>query len=165
VFPEPHSPVFDFAATAHGAAWIDDVAQRAVAVRDAVTSPEVIAHTDCSLRNIRIGHGELLAVYDADSLAVVPELHAVGQAAATWRNEGDSPNAPPELAEVDQYLDAYGRARGQRLTEVERRGAVAAAVRNLAYIARCEHAIDPREERLSGTRRWLRSEANLLLTG
>jgi hypothetical protein len=163
VFPQPHSPVFDFAATADGATWIDDIAVRALAVRDAVTSPEVIAHTDWSLRNIRIGHGGLLAVYDADSLAVVPEHHAVGQAAATWRNDGVSPNTPPEPAELDRYLDAYGRARGLRLTDEERRGAVAAAVWNLAYIARCEHAIDPRQERLPGTRRWLRSEANPLL--
>src|SRR3954447_24668536 len=32
VFPEPHSPIFDFVATAAGAEWIDDLARRAAAV-------------------------------------------------------------------------------------------------------------------------------------
>lgn len=163
VFPLPHSPIFDFDATAEGASWIEDVAEQALAVRDAVSSSAVIAHTDWSLRNIRIHDDALVAVYDADSLALVPEHHAVGQAAATWRNDGEGPDATPSVEELHAYIEAYADVSEKRFTQDDHRGAVAAALWTLAYIARCEHAIDPLADRLPGTRHWLRTHADRLL--
>ncbi len=72
LYPEPHSPLFDFEATAAGAEWIDDLAGRARALRDGDTNPPVVAHTDWSARNVRVWPDGIRAVYDADSLAFVP---------------------------------------------------------------------------------------------
>src|SRR5207237_9839292 len=107
VFPQPHSPLFDFDATGAGAEWIDDIGERAKALRDADTSEPVIAHTDWSLRNVRLDRRGPVAVYDWDSLALVPESHAVGGAAATWCKTGEPGDGTPSAAEVDDYLAAY----------------------------------------------------------
>ena len=53
LYPEPHSPLFDFVATAEGAGWIDSMAQTARSIRDADSTTEVVAHTDWSTRNVR----------------------------------------------------------------------------------------------------------------
>jgi hypothetical protein len=103
-------------------------------------------------------------VYDADSLALVPEHVAVGLAAATWCNDGECPEAAPDRESLQRYFDFYARARGRPFTAEERRGATAAAVWNLAYIARCEHALDPDEQRLPAIRQWLRVQADRLLS-
>src|SRR5206468_2199085 len=90
-------------------AWIDSVAADATAVRDQVgaTLPDVIAHCDWAARNIRLGpdpvgaypplqrkirtHREsVVAIYDCDSLALLPEAEAVGMAACTWGATGAS---------------------------------------------------------------------------
>ena len=39
LYPEPHSPIFDFVATAAGSVWIDEYARAALAVRDRDVSP------------------------------------------------------------------------------------------------------------------------------
>ena len=84
LYPEPHSPLFDFTRDAGSARWIDELAARAVDLRDrAGDDVMVIAHTDWSARNVRLHDGAVVAVYDWDSLARVRESTAVGQAAAT----------------------------------------------------------------------------------
>jgi|GEM_PF-716893 len=84
VYPEPHSPLFDFDSTSDGAAWIDDVARQAASLREGDSTPPVVAHTDWSARNIRLGDDGLRAVYDWDSVTLAPEATPVGQAAVTW---------------------------------------------------------------------------------
>jgi hypothetical protein len=162
-FPEPHSPIFDFAATARGAEWIDELARRAndVCARD--PSPAVIAHTDWSARNVRLSADGVLAVYDWDSLALVKESEAIGMAAATWSKLGEPNDGTPSAEEVDGYIDAYDAACEHRLTTEQRRAARAAAVRTMAYTARCEHVIDPDEREWTTTRPRLRSDAERLL--
>lgn len=143
LYPEPHSPVFDFAAKAEEATWIDDLAGRAKAIRDAVWGPPTIAHTDWSARNVRIRDGRLVLAYDWDSLALVSEPVAVGQAAATWRSLGDSGDpAAPDPEETVAYVSAYETAAGYRLTSEQRKAALAAALWVLCYTARCEHSIE-----------------------
>lgn len=56
LYPTPHSPLFDFAATAAGAEWIDEIATAARAVLDAEDAPIVIGHTDWSSRKRPHGH-------------------------------------------------------------------------------------------------------------
>lgn len=150
LYPEPHSPLFDFDATGPGAGWIDElaVAAKSARDRDSEDARPTIAHTDWSARNVRLGHDRVLAVYDWDSLALVAETTAVGNAAATWSAFGvdDDPVAPP-AAEVAAHVSAYERARDEPFTADERARIGAAALWCLAYTARCEHAIDPTGER------------------
>lgn len=143
LYPEPHSPFFDFSLRADGAAWIDRLGAQARAERDADDSPLTIAHTDWSARNIRVRDGQLQAAYDWDSLSLAPEPVAIGQAAATWCSFGEpgDPVAPgPE--QTMTYISAYESAAGHRLSRRQRRAAQAAALWVLCYTARCEHAIE-----------------------
>jgi hypothetical protein len=149
LYPEPHSPFFDFSVRAQDAAWIDRLAIQARAERDANDSLLTIAHTDWSARNIRVQDGEVVAVYDWDSLSRVAEAVAIGQAAATWCSFGepDDPVAPgPE--ETLAYISAYETAAGHQLTRQQQRAAQAAALWVLCYTARCEHAIEATTGRL-----------------
>jgi len=142
LYPAPHSPLFDFAATAEGAQWIDDIA---TAARERMVADTwVIAHGDWSARNVRLDSEGLACVYDWESLQLVPEATAVGIAAATWRAVG-TPNEPlaPAPTEIRQYVDQYEVHRGRPFPPTARRGAHAAAVYALAYTARCEHAVSP----------------------
>jgi Ser/Thr protein kinase RdoA (MazF antagonist) len=163
-FPEPHSPIFDFEGTAAGAEWIDELARRAAAVTAADLSPDVIAHTDWAARNVRIDRGEIVAVYDWDSLALVKECIAVASAAVTWCKTGEPDEHTPTADEIDAYISAYEAARRGPPAPSLRRLSRAAAVRSMAYTARCEHALDPSERRWSSTRARLRSDAEALLS-
>ena len=151
LYPEPHSAVFDFAATSAGAEWIDDVARAARA--EMVSNSSVIAHGDWSARNVRLDRRGLCGVYDWESLQLVAEPTAVGIAAATWCSLG-GPSEPlaPSASEIRAYVDAYESHRSGRFELSQRRGAWAAAVFALAYTARCEHALEPgtRTGRASG---------------
>jgi hypothetical protein len=143
LYGEPHSPLFDFAATATGAEWIDALATRAVKVRDADRRPPVIAHTDWSARNVRLDEDGLLAVYDWDSLALVTESTALGQAAVTWSVTADPGGTEfPTLPDIAGFVADYEAATGTRLDDDQWRAAGAAAAYTLAYTARCEHSLD-----------------------
>lgn len=151
LYPAPHSPLFDFAATAEGARWIDEIA---TAARERMTDDcPVITHGDWSARNVRLGPEGLVCVYDWESLQLVPETTAVGIAAVTWSYVGTPGEAlAPTSAEIRRYVDLYELARGHPFTISARRSAYAAAVFALAYTARCEHALTPgtRTGRASG---------------
>jgi hypothetical protein len=142
LYGDPHSPLFDFDSTGDGAEWIDDLARHASMIRREDTSAPVVAHTDWSARNVRFDQHRLLAVYDWDSLALVTEGTAIGQAAMTWSVTADpGGTAFPDLDSVLGYISDYEEARGSPLSTGERGAAQAAAVYVLAYTARCEHAL------------------------
>jgi hypothetical protein len=163
LFPEPHSPVFDFAATATGAEWIDAFAVRARAQRDRDPGEPVIAHTDWSAWNVRFDCERVLAVYDWDSLALVPESTAVGQAAATWSSTPAPGERAPSLTEMVGYVRAYEAARGRPFSAGEHRAIGGAVVWVLAYASRCEHAIDPHSELHRRARPRLAADGEALL--
>jgi hypothetical protein len=143
LYGEPHSPLFDFVGTADGAEWIDEYARRALVLRDADERPAVVAHTDWSARNLRLDEERLLAVYDWDSVALVPESTGIGQAAVTWSVTADpGGTAFPTLAHIAGFLADYEVAAGYRLDDEQWRAAGAAAAYTLAYTARCEHALE-----------------------
>ena len=80
--PEAHSPLFDFAATAAGAEWIDAIAARA---KPLATGDEPLAgHHDWCGEHMRFAGDAIVAVYDWDSLAIGPEAVIAGNAAATF---------------------------------------------------------------------------------
>jgi hypothetical protein len=145
VYPTPHSPLFDFASTTEGAAWIDDIAREAARRREEDGAAPVVAHTDWSARNVRFNDHRILAVYDWDSVALVPASVAVGQAAMTWSVTADPGGTEfPPLDSVLAYLDDYDRAAEAPLSSRQYRTAKASAAYLLAYTARCEHSLDRR---------------------
>lgn len=143
LYPQPHNPLFDFSLRAGGARWIDELAEAAKLARSTDGSVATVAHTDWSARNLRIEDQEVVVAYDWDSLALVTESVAVGQAAATWRSTGEASDPiAPGPDEVTAYLSAYESAAGRFLTAEQRRAGMAAALWVLAYTARCEHALE-----------------------
>lgn len=142
LYPEPHSPIFDFAATSSGAEWIDDLARRAKVIHEGSQSPSVVAHCDWSARNVRLHRDGIVAAYDWDSLALVRETTAVGQAAATWSAATGGEEAP-SVEEITAYVEAYEAERGQRFSDDERAAVGGAALFVMAYTGRCEHSNDP----------------------
>lgn len=144
LYPQPHSPIFDFERTAAGADWIDDLGRRALAVIEGADLSPVVTHTDWAARNVRFGAEGLLAIYDWDSIAATTEAEAVGAAAQTWRALGRwEDETAPAVDEVLEYVEAYGDARHRPLDRAERRVAAASALWVLAYSARCEHSLVP----------------------
>jgi hypothetical protein len=143
LYAEPHSPLFDFEKSSAGAPWIDGYAERASVLRQADHSPAVIAHTDWSARNVRFGPAGLVAAYDWDSLALLPESTAVGQAAATWSVTSEPGGSEfPSLESITEFVVRYEEARGRRFDDVQWRATGAAAAYVLAYTARCEDSLE-----------------------
>ena len=163
LYPTPHSPVFDFEATATGAEWIDELARVAKEGRDRHGGPLVVAHCDWSLRNVRVTEHALLAVYDWDSLSRTREVVAVGQAAATW-SAIDGSQISPDIREVAAFVSNYEAARGGPFSRDERAAIGASALYVLAYTARCEHALDPASVVHHRARPRLASDGDLLLS-
>jgi Phosphotransferase enzyme family len=143
LYPEPHSPLFDFEKSSARAGWIDRYAERASVLREADHSSPVTAHTDWSARNVRFGPGGLVAAYDWDSLALVPESTAVGQAAATWSVTSEPGGSEfPSLESITEFVVGYEEAGGRRFDDVQWRATGAAAAYVLAYTARCEDSLE-----------------------
>jgi len=165
LYPEPHNPVFDFAATSPGAEWIDRIAQEARPPGGDPGLPRVAGHLDWSANNVRLGPGGVLVVYDWDSLAVTAEAVVAGQAAATWRSTGEtSDRDAPDGMEISRFIQAYADARGRPFTAAEEAAAARAAVWVMAYTARCEHALEQRTPWVrTRARLWLRRHAEPLL--
>jgi len=143
LYPTPHSPVFDFEATAEGAEWIDDHARTAREVLDVpgAGGPPVLVHQDWCSRNVRVVDGVVVAAYDWDAVSRAPVARAAGQAAILWPCTGEPGMPDPSTTEeLDVFLDAFADSWGP-LTAGDRHVAHAAARYSLAYLARCEHAI------------------------
>lgn len=152
LWPPPHNVLFDFEATATGAEWIDGIAAGAKDAVDALQAPAVIGHADWSVDQMRFEGGAVKAVYDWDSLRCDKEAVFVGIAAsnfaATWR--GEAPN-PPTPDEARLFVADFEAARGEPFPESEKYAVHAAAVYAVAYMARCEHALDPKQGNVRGS--------------
>jgi hypothetical protein len=143
VYPAPHSERFDFAATAVGAEWIDELAA-AARVRLATVAPtSVVAHGDWRVQNVSVRDGQVDAVYDWESVAVLDELTMIAIAATTFTVDWERTEPRfPTPAETMTFVAAYGDARGAAFTDSERDRLAVAMVATMSYGARCEHA-DP----------------------
>jgi Ser/Thr protein kinase RdoA (MazF antagonist) len=143
LYPTPHSPRFDFAATAPGAEWIDELAAAARArLRTRPVTPTVV-HGDWRIENLCVDDERVVAVYDWDSVGLATEAVALATAATTFSVDWQQPPgrrfpAPPEIR---AFISDYERARGTPLAPDERETLAAAIVAGLSYGARCEHAI------------------------
>jgi len=141
LWPQPHSPLFDFEATRDGTEWIDEYAERS---RSLPVGNLVIGHGDWSVKHFRFVGDEISAIYDWDSLIRTDEPRIVGQAAATHPATWYVPTtvlATPDEART--FVADYEEARGRTFTPEERARLAAAATYNVAYGARCESCGDP----------------------
>lgn len=170
LWPTPHSRLFDFEATARGAAWIDAIGRRALVQMAEVkrAGDVVLAHGDWRAGNLRFDarRGRISAVYDWDSLGPGREPVHVGAVAhafcADW--ERAEPKAP-SVEEIRSFVAEYEEARGRPFGTRERRALAASLTYATAYTARCGHAIDParREFETGDHRHTLREHAAELL--
>lgn len=152
LWPAPHNVLFDFARTAKGAEWIDRIARRSKGTFESVVMRPVIGHSDWAAKHFRFDGNAITIVYDWDSLQLSNECRIVGGAAATftcnWYLDVDRVPRPDESA---AFVREYENARGQRFAAEELRAVCAAATYCMAYVARCEHAIDLDGRRLPGS--------------
>jgi hypothetical protein len=150
LWPVPHSRLFDFASTAEGAGYIDELAREARR-RMQSAGPHVISHNDWRAEHVRFQADAISVAYDWDSLCVTHEPAAVGAAAhmfcADWSRE-DVVQAPT-LEEARAFVDDYEAVRGGSFTPEERRACGASFTYAVAYTARCGHAsgVDLRNQR------------------
>lgn len=168
LWPRPHSPLFDFEATRAGAEWIDALAARARETRRRAEGTFVIGHFDWRVEHARFDErAKLVASYDWDSLHAELEPVLVGANAhaftADWQRE-DLVRVP-SVDEIRAFISDYERARGAPFTRAELELARASCVYSLAYTARCNHAVKPREEGWNGDfRPLLRAHGDALLS-
>lgn len=151
LWPIPHSKLFDFEATAHGAAWIDDIA---AAARERCSAGElVIGHTDWRAEHVRLAGDAVAVAYDWDSLARDREPAIVGSCAhgftADWSRTGRA--QAPTLDEARAFVADYEAARGTPFERAERAACAAMFAYACAYTARCEHARGADERDVPGT--------------
>jgi hypothetical protein len=142
LWPTPHSKLFDFAASAKGAEWIDDVARRA-RTRFEPLGKRVIGHSDWRVEHVRFLAGAPVVAFDWDSLSCEREPALIGSVThgfcADW-SRSDYRQAP-SLEEARAFVADYERARGQAFSADERRSCGACFAYASAYTARCGHAL------------------------
>jgi hypothetical protein len=153
LWPTPHSKLFDFAATAAGAEWIDDVARAARAAMTAA-GEIVIGHGDWRAEHVRFDGERPVVAFDWDSLCKEREPALVGFNAhafcADWtRAETIAP--APTLDEARAFVADYEAARGRAFSVDERRLCGAAFAYSCAYTARCSWALGSDERAKPGT--------------
>jgi hypothetical protein len=144
LWPEPHDLRFDLRGTAAGAEWIDEAARAARATLAATAFPDVVGHLDWRVQNLAFAGSRVSAIYDWDSVALVPEPALVASSSVIhpidWRL--DQPDPLPTLDELDAFVADYEAARGTAFDEAERE-LLAAGQRWVAtYGARCQHSDD-----------------------
>lgn len=167
-FPRPHSPIFDFEATARGAEWIDELAARARGRRRDASGERVVGHFDWRVEHLRFEGDRIVTSYDWDSLHAELEPVAVGAAAhaftADWHR--DDLRQAPTHDELAAFVADYETARGRRFAHAERATVAASCVYSLAYTARCNHALAPADESGNGDfRPLLRAHGAAMLDG
>jgi hypothetical protein len=143
LWPTPHDGRFNFAATAAGAEWLDEIAARARRVRDRDRGDLIVGHTDWRVENMRLASdGSVSAVYDWDSLTILREPALVGGVAHLFTSDFRVPGRVqlPTLDEALAFIADYEAARGAPFDGKEHAVARAALTYAMAYTARCEHS-------------------------
>jgi hypothetical protein len=101
--------------------------------------PQVAAHLDWGVKNLRFRDDAVCAVYDADSIHLASEAECVGRAAAQFTAQWDIPALlTPTPKEAKAFVDEYQAARGRKFSRTERTIAAAAARYLVAQVARLE---------------------------
>jgi hypothetical protein len=132
VWPAPDDLDLDLNAYAEPA-WLTDLARQLRARLLASRLPRVIGHADWHQGNLRWLDGRLHAVYDWDSVAVLPEAAIAGGASVLFSRDS---RAESSLTDSDAFLRAYALARGEGWSGEEWQVAWAAGLWNLAFDAK-----------------------------
>ena len=144
LYPEPHSPLFDFEGTSRGAEWIDELARRALEIIRRDDSQPVVAHTDWRSDNLRVSTdgNELTAIYDWDSVRVEPIATALGQVAAMHSIDWTTGNGPyfATAAECVDFARCVERTRPIPFSQHQWEVIRAAIVYGWCCTSRAEHA-------------------------
>jgi hypothetical protein len=123
-----------------GPGWIDGAGRQARdRLQAAGASEAVIGHCDWLVGNLRWSGDNLLVVHDWDSVTVGREAVLAGFAAALYSTV--SADALATVEETEQFLAAYGDARGGPFSADELQRAWAAGVWTRAYDAKYQHAV------------------------
>jgi hypothetical protein len=166
LWPKPHSKLFDFGATSHGAEWIDEIAALAIE-RVVPAGRRVIGHSDWRQEHVRFIGRAPVAGYDWDSLCCGPEPTLLGIVAhsfcADYSRRGR--RQAPTIEEARAFKSAYEDARGRAFTPDESRLCGAAFAYACAYTARCVHSQGKDSRAIPGTFHHLvwNERANLLV--
>jgi len=146
LYPEPYSPAISFADAAGDKELrgIDQLAEAARGVMAHDTTPHVVTHIDWCKRNVRGDTAGVTAVFDMDSLALLPDARAAGTAAVSWCLARPAADGVLDLAQFEHFVWAHQRVRDYWFDDAGMRAVRATAVWNLAYTARCEHALGAR---------------------
>lgn len=168
VFPRPHSPFFDFEATAEGAEWIERIAKEARDRRAQAEGDRAIGHFDFRVEHLRFDGERVVTSYDWDSLhhELVPVW--IGSLAphftADWQREDVVRS--PSLDEMRAFVTDVEESRGRSFSIAERATLSASCIYAMAYTARCNHAVMPRREGWNGDLRpMLRAHGREILRG
>ena len=164
---------FDLEATAAGAEYIDEVARAATdQIEQNLEAGElVIGHADWRAEHVRFEtNGDdihVAAIYDWDSLQKRREPALVGVTAccfcANWTAR-ETIALAPTLDEAKAFVADYEAARGRPFEREERLLMGGAFAYNVAYLARCGHAIGRKRETPGNSNHLVGAEGVRLLT-
>ncbi len=109
LWPEPDDVAVDLNGLPRD--WIDEVADLVVASLAQWDRPAVVGHVDWYGLNLAWRGDDLLAVYDLDSLAMLPEAVVAGLASAVWVGVGGWGDVST-VAQSEAFLDAFAARSG-----------------------------------------------------
>lgn len=138
LWPRPEDSDVDLNEVA-GPGWIDGAGRRARDRLQAGASELVIGHCDWLAGNLRWSGDNLLVVHDWDSVTADSEAVLAGLAAALYSTV--SADELATVGETEQFLAAYGDARGRQSSADELQRSWAAGVWTRAYDAKYQHAV------------------------
>jgi len=141
LWPTPHDLRFDFSLP--GAEWIDKLPGDARSIlRRNETGTMVIGHGDWRIENLRMDRSTIVAIFDWDSVCVIPEAALVGATSIHFTTDWSDPatDSFPSADESSAFINEYEEARGRVFTSRERELAQAEQIYRLAYGARCDHS-------------------------
>jgi hypothetical protein len=141
LWPKPHNILFDLKNTTRGAGFIAEHARRAKRILAASKFPKRLAHTDWGVKNVHFKDKKLVGIFDWDSLGAMSECQMVGQAAAQFTADWETPfKITPSPAEGRAFFKAYENFRKLKFNEEEYKVISASSDYIIAIIARFEHA-------------------------
>jgi hypothetical protein len=142
LWPEPHDLRFDFVGTSSGAEWIDEAARAARRILTSTSLPPLVGHLDWRVQNLGFHGGRLTAIYDWDSVALVPAAALVGVTSVVhpidWRLGLADPL--PSVTRLDGFVTDYELARGDPFDDAEHEVLTAAQRWIASYGARTQHS-------------------------
>lgn len=133
LFPQPHSKLFT--PSEPDTVWVCELGRRARQIAEAVPSPTRLGHCDWRIEHVQLRGDEIVATYDWDSLALVPETRIVGITAhghtADW-SRADI-RRTPSYDDLVGFIADYEAARGEPFDAARRAATRAWAAYFIAY--------------------------------